>query len=587
MVNYRLNCQPECSSASRESMKIHNDSHSSATVCSSIQKDDHVLQYCGRHCKYYYLPLFSDSLMDSRVASILGSENSSDRNHQQILSSLIRADRGHYSHIKIPMDRIHPLLKWTTEQASDYGLGVVLQVCTRFLQNDDFFSNLVRQNRNFEIEWVFNFSNDKVKKRFSRLSEHFLSSHLSIPVHKHLDWNLLTNTSFFKTFPDIHLYFRFQKDIYGSSNSCRQIHRLMRLLHRKFPEKNFFPPKGTDLHDYRVHQDFNMEPCLLPCLEMKAKEPKIRYSVVIPTFNNQNHLLVVIKHLLQQNIGVSTFEIIVVDDGSTDQTQVLLMEFLKSLKETVNFKYIFFPRSRKRVMGDSRYRAGISRNLGAKSAVGEILCFLDSDIVVPKNYLQKVGEALKTWDGVQAKRKNLCEKASHLDIQYNFVNQKKDVIPNTTYWEKFNRTKNWHSLPYNWKYVYTNSFSIKRELFWKLGGLKKNFIFYGFEDTELGYRLVKQGCKLHLLDMDIFHLFHKNTRSEFFNHQGFRDVLLNRTARILYLSHLDQDIYESLLKFMGPEPTIKYLIKKLLEILSFQFFWMPEWKVYSSLKKAP
>ena len=524
--------------------------------------------------------------MEPQVASILGAENPDDRSVQQVSSSLTKAGRGYYSHVKVPMDRVHPLLKWTTDRASDYGLGVVLQVCTHFLQNDDFFFNLARQNQDFEIEWVFDSSHEGIEKRFSQLSEYFRSSHLSIPVHKQLDWNLIINTSFFKTFSDIHLYFHFQRDIYNSSNGCRRVHKLIGLLRKNFPEKNFFPPKGVDLWDYRIHKDFNMEPSLPPCYEMKSKTPKIRYSVVIPTYNNQNHLQVVIKHLFQQNVGLEAFEIIVVDDGSTDQTQVLLMELLKTFKDSLNFKYIFFPRSEKRVMGDSRYRAGISRNLGARNGVGEILCFLDSDIVVPENYLQKVNESLEIWDGVQARRKNLCQKASQLDLEYDSVDQGKDVVSNRAYWEDFNKTKNWHCLPYNWKYVYTNSFSIKRELFWKLGGLKKNFIFYGFEDTELGYRLVKRGYRLHLLDLDVFHLFHENTRSEFFNHQGFRDILLNRTAQIFYLSHLDQDIYEGLLRFMGPEPTIRCFIRKLLKILSFQFLWMPGGKVYGSLKKS-
>ncbi len=553
-------------------------------IHSSIQKDDRILHYFSETCKYYYLPIFSDTLMKSKVASILGAKNPYNRSDQQILSSIIKADKAYYSHVKIPVDRVHPLLKWTTDKISGYGLGVVLQVCTHFLDDDDFFFNLTKEDQNFEIEWVFDSSSDRIEKRFLRLSEYFQSSHLSVPVHKNLDWNHVINTSFFETFSNVHLYFDFQRDIYSSLSGCRRIHNVIGFLRKNFPQKNFLPPKGIELWDYRVREGFDMEPWLRPCYEMKSKTPKVRYSVIIPAFNNQNYLQVVIKHLFQQSVGVDTFEIIVVDDGSTDQTQILLMELLRSVEDSFNFKYIFFPRSETRVMGDSRYRAGISRNLGVKNAVGEILCFIDSDIVIPKNYLQKVGESLEIWDGVQARRENLCEKASQPDLQYDSVNLKKDVIPNTAYWRKFNKTKNWHCLPYNWKYVYTNSFSIRRKLFWKLGGLKKNFIFYGFEDTEFGYRLVKRGYRIHLLELNVFHLFHKNTRSEFFNHQGLRDILLNRTAQIFYLSHFDKDIYESLLKFMGPEPTIRCFIKKLLKLLSFQFLWKPEEKVYTSLR---
>ena len=163
--------------------------------------------------------------------------------------------------------------------------------------------------------------------------------------------------------------------------------------------------------------------------------------------------------------------------------------------------------------------------------------------------------------------------------------KKRDLIEQKKYWKDFNKTKDWSSLPHHWRYVYTNSLSVKRKLFWKLGGLRKNFIFYGFEDTDFGYCLTKSGYKLHLLDMEVFHLFHKNTRSEFFNLQGFRNRLLTRTAHIFYLNHLAEDIYEVLLRYMRPEPTIKAFIKYLFKILCLPFFGLTKKKVYKSLKK--
>ena len=452
-----------------------------------------------------------------------------------------------------------------------------------FLRDDKFFSYLRNQNQNLEIEWVFDSTDGRIEKRLLGLSKYFRFCHLSIPVCKQLDWNPIVHSLVFESFSDIHLYFDYQFSDSGTSMDCKQVHKLIGLLEKKFPEKTFLPPKGVDLWDPRAHHDFNMEPYILPCFETRSKNPEVQYSVIIPTFNNQNHLQVVIKHLYQQNIGPNAFEIIVVDDGSTDQTQSLLMELLDSFTDSLNFKYIFFPRSRKRVMGDFQYRAGISRNLGVKNAVGEILCFLDSDIVIPRDYLQKVGKALEAWDGVQAKRIQLSQKASHLDFQYGNHDPGKDTTTTSDYLKEFIETPNWHLLPFNWKYVCTYGFSIRRELFWKLGGIRKNFICYGFEDVELGYRLVKRGYRLHLLDLEVFHLFHEDERSEFSNLQSLRHRLLTCTAQIFYLHHLDKDIYKDLLVFMGPEPISSHFIHSLIKILSLQFLWKPKEKVYSSL----
>lgn len=238
-------------------------------------------------------------------------------------------------------------------------------------------------------------------------------------------------------------------------------------------------------------------------------------------------------------------------------------------------------------MGDSQYRAGISRNLGVKNTEGEILCFLDSDIIVPKNYLEKVDKALETYDALQAKRINLSRSASSLQFDYEIVDETKDCIPDEPYWEEFvETTKEWDKLAYNWKYVCTHSFSLRKDLFWKIGGLKRNFIYYGFEDTDLGYRLVKRGYKLHLLDVRVYHMFHENTRSEFMNLKSLRHTLLSRTAQIFYLHHLDEDIYENLLGFMEPEPSLSRAFNRVFKTLSLEFIWKPRPRVYRSVYKT-
>jgi GT2 family glycosyltransferase len=87
----------------------------------------------------------------------------------------------------------------------------------------------------------------------------------------------------------------------------------------------------------------------------------MQFSVVIPTFNRRELLARTLASVWAQRC--SDFEIIVVDDGSSDAT----LEYLRTLGDRV------------RVISQSRQGAGAARNAGARSATGSYLAFLDSD----------------------------------------------------------------------------------------------------------------------------------------------------------------------------------------------------------------
>src|SRR5262249_5752090 len=85
------------------------------------------------------------------------------------------------------------------------------------------------------------------------------------------------------------------------------------------------------------------------------------FSVIIPTFNRGALLSSTLVSIFAQRLA--DFEIIVVDDGSTDGTK----DYLASLGRKIRF-------FRQPTQGP-----GAARNLGARHATGSYLCFLDSD----------------------------------------------------------------------------------------------------------------------------------------------------------------------------------------------------------------
>jgi glycosyltransferase involved in cell wall biosynthesis len=132
-------------------------------------------------------------------------------------------------------------------------------------------------------------------------------------------------------------------------------------------------------------------------------------SVIIPVFNEEKEILDCLESLGKQNY--KDFEIIVVDDGSTDNSVKELDNLAKVLP---SFKY--FKQGHK--------GPGAARNLGAEHAKGEILVFVDADMTFDESFLTKLTapivrgtssgtfskeEYVSNWDSVWARCWNVNE----------------------------------------------------------------------------------------------------------------------------------------------------------------------------------
>lgn len=102
-------------------------------------------------------------------------------------------------------------------------------------------------------------------------------------------------------------------------------------------------------------------------------------SVVVPAFNSEKTVENCIKSLLCQKYPKNKYEVIVVDNISTDKTLMVLQKFGKKIK-------IFKEQKR------GSYHA---RNTGVKNAVGEIVAFTDSDCTADRNWLLYISQSFK------------------------------------------------------------------------------------------------------------------------------------------------------------------------------------------------
>jgi len=103
----------------------------------------------------------------------------------------------------------------------------------------------------------------------------------------------------------------------------------------------------------------------------------MKYSVVIPAYNEAEYIEAAIRALILQNVKRSEFEIIVVDNNSTDNTSELALNagadiVIKKMTRGTNF----------------------ARQEGFKKSKGEIVAFLDADSEPPPDWLERIGKIL-------------------------------------------------------------------------------------------------------------------------------------------------------------------------------------------------
>jgi GT2 family glycosyltransferase len=196
-------------------------------------------------------------------------------------------------------------------------------------------------------------------------------------------------------------------------------------------------------------------------------------SIIIPTYNSKNLLKETLISLFNQSYPSEQYEIIVIDDASTDDTESLF-------ENSGTFRKIKYIKHSKNLGRAS------TRNTGITNARGDIIIFLDADNV-PRD------------DEFIAEHVRCHEKDSSIVVLGNVMNTQEDLKnPYNRYsWKR--QPMNWKeidywNLPKNFFFAPSNA-SVRRNDLLEVGLFDEDFKFYGWEDRELGFRLRKGGLK--------------------------------------------------------------------------------------------
>lgn len=492
--------------------------------------------------RFYHLPTFHRSLDgcgDWDVVS--GGLRQTPIAREQFYLSLTKALRSEYQAVVLPSNSVlHEDFTFFVREALRQNIQVIYQIPASWLhriwaQHGDFFS---AQTLAFEII-LDDVPGDPSQMEY--VKRHFLT-HFTIPGLRSAPvWQKLRSIPYF-CYSDLHFYFPYHGDKKKLFKPA-QVMDLFSEIKKINPDVMWRAPLGLDIYEPRIEESQDLEPLILPLLRRVCKEsPQI--SVVIPAFNNGRYLVNTLRHLEAQNLDKENYEVIVVDDGSHDDTGELTMQFAHS--SAMAMTVLHYPRSKKRQMGDSQFRAGLARNLGVKWASGNWLVFLDADIIVPQHFLAKTLELHRGASVVQWRRDYLNQQADSTGMTYERVTSKDCFVPEDGYWHEFYQQaekRTWMNIQDHWKYVCTYALSLPRKMFKDLGWFRKTYCFYGFEDTDLGLRLAERGEKFYFHNEPVYHLFHETDRSEFQNSPVLRQKLLKNTAKIFFHNNLSPDIY--------------------------------------------
>ena len=209
-------------------------------------------------------------------------------------------------------------------------------------------------------------------------------------------------------------------------------------------------------------------------------------SVVIPTHNNGWILRRTVDALKQQDAPPEWFEVVVVDDGSTDGS-------------TDGIESAGAPAVR--VIRQKNRGRSATRNRGAAEARGRVLLFLDADVWATRGL---VAAHLGHHDGrgnvgVQGPSPPAPESLTTLFMRACHV------------WPDWTVRKREGLSPFH---VITRNFSVEREAFMRVGGFDEGFTGYGWEDMELAFRLAKDGVRLRYEPGALAYHYHIQTLDE-------------------------------------------------------------------------
>ncbi|MDG9672840.1 glycosyltransferase [Micromonospora sp. DH14] len=226
----------------------------------------------------------------------------------------------------------------------------------------------------------------------------------------------------------------------------------------------------------------------------------MKLSVVIPTYNRSDILQLTLESLVRQDLDHDDYEVLVVDDGSSDDTA----DVVKKYMDQMNLRYFF--------QEDEGYRAAGARNVGISHAEGEITVFMDAGVMAHSSLLRVHLATHEAYSepialcgyvfGYSLNNENADEVLADLDV--NDVDgtieqwREKGLHPDIREDFFIREGDDFSAAPAPWLMYWTFNSSVRTEQLRRVGMFDDAFRAWGGEDVDLGYRLHRDGARMFL-----------------------------------------------------------------------------------------
>lgn len=293
----------------------------------------------------------------------------------------------------------------------------------------------------------------------------------------------------------------------------------------------------------------------------------MRCSLIIPAYNSEKTIAACLESALKQSLPQNEYEIIAVDDGSTDKTLDIIRKYPAV-----------------RLIQQANQGPASARNHGADKAKGSILVFSDSDCKLDFNFLEKIispiekdQEIVGVQGSYQSKQNEFMARFGQIEIEARYRRMAKKRYTD---------------------FIGSYAAAYRKDVFDKHNGFDTGFPLASGEDTEFSYKLHKNGYKM-VFDPEAF-VYHNHPsrlwdylRSKFY--RGFWRIRLYKKhpQKTMNDSYTPQSLKFQvlcipllpLLTFSSKFNNI-WLLPLFMILLSFIFYSIPFIKLFRKKKYA-
>lgn len=206
-----------------------------------------------------------------------------------------------------------------------------------------------------------------------------------------------------------------------------------------------------------------------------------KISVIICTYNRAQSLNETIKCLSYQSLKFDNWELIIVDNNSSDDTKKIIDDYT-SIFPNINYKY------------QPKQGLSYARNLGIISATGSIIVFTDDDVLPEINWLEKIQNNMEVYN---------CDACG------GYIYPKWEIAPPSWLTEKFygflalkiedngpRKLSQFDEMPFGANMIFKKTVFSKYGYFDTSKGRKGN-VLAGGEDIEMFDRIISKGCVVY------------------------------------------------------------------------------------------